>query len=142
MNTDIRAFALDLAERAGFTFVQAFIASFGVAQASSAAEMKHAALAAAVAGGAAVLALVKGVLAGTRTGTASLSKAAATWSVVAKDNAAGVLRRVQVAAAAAATENAALTAATDALSTPPIEPPDAPPDVPPADPGPPATPAA
>lgn len=77
MSTDIRAFALDLVERAGFTFGQAFVASFSVAQVGSSGEVKQAALAAAVAGGAAVLSLLKGVLAGIRTGTASAVKAAA-----------------------------------------------------------------
>lgn len=76
MTTDIRAFALDLAERAGWTFLQAFGAYFGVAQYNSPAELKTAVVAASVAGGAAVLSLLKGVLAGTRTGTASMSRKA------------------------------------------------------------------
>ena len=67
-------FAKDLAERAGWTFVQAAAASAAVGQVTSLNEVKQAALSAAVAGGAAVLSLVKGVIAGTKTGTASSLK--------------------------------------------------------------------
>jgi hypothetical protein len=73
----IRAFALDLAERAGSTFVQTFATTVVGSQLTSWAEVKQVAVAGALAGGSAVLSMVKGVVAGTRTGTASLSKVAA-----------------------------------------------------------------
>jgi len=72
--TDVITYAKDLGERAGWTFVQGAASTFAVAQLSSFNELKSAAIAAGVAGGAAVLSLVKGVLAGTKTGTASTLK--------------------------------------------------------------------
>lgn len=75
--TDVIAYSKDLAERAGWTFVQAAASTFTVEQVGNFAEMKSAAVAAGVAGGAAVLSLVKGVLSGTRTGSASSLKRAA-----------------------------------------------------------------
>ncbi len=72
--SSVTNFAKDLAERAGWTFVQAAAASVAVGQVTSLNEVKQAALSAAVAGGAAVLSLVKGVIAGTKTGTASSLK--------------------------------------------------------------------
>lgn len=75
--SDVIAFAKDLAERAGWTFVQAAGASVAVGQVDNLGELKQVALSGAVAGGAAVLSLIKGVLSGTRTGTASSLKQAA-----------------------------------------------------------------
>lgn len=77
MTTDVTAYAKDLAERAGWTFCQAAASTVTAAQLTSWHETKSVAVAACVAGGAAVLSLVKGVLAGTRTGTASTVKAQA-----------------------------------------------------------------
>lgn len=72
--TDVITYAKDLAERAGWTFVQAASSTFAAAQLGNFNELKSAAIAASVAGGASVLSLVKGVLAGTRTGSASTLK--------------------------------------------------------------------
>lgn len=72
--SSVTNFAKDLVERAGWTFVQAAGASVAVGQVTSLNEVKQAALSAAVAGGAAVLSLIKGVIAGTKTGTASSLK--------------------------------------------------------------------
>lgn len=72
--SDVKRYATDLAERAGWTFLQAAAPVFGAAQLSSWGEVEAAAVAAGVAGGAAVLSLAKGVLAGVRTGTASSSR--------------------------------------------------------------------
>lgn len=77
MTTDIRAFAIDLGERAAATFGQSFISVMVGAQLTSWSEVKQVASAAALAGGAAVLALLKGVIGGVRTGTASVSKTVA-----------------------------------------------------------------
>lgn len=71
--TGVRTYALDLAERAGWTFVQTAAASLAGAQVTNFSELKQVAIAAGIAGGAAVLSLLKGVLAGVRTGTASTS---------------------------------------------------------------------
>lgn len=72
--TDIKTFALDLAERAAWTFVQAFAgAVVGLSQVTSLDDVKSAALAGLGAGVAAVASLVKGVIAGLRTGSASSS---------------------------------------------------------------------
>lgn len=80
---DVKAFALDLAERAGMTFAQAFLGTFLAAQAGSTvnldlSEVKSLAAAGSIAGLSAVFSLLKGVLGGLRTGTASVSKVAAT----------------------------------------------------------------
>jgi hypothetical protein len=72
--TNVRAFAVDLTERVLSTFLQAFIASFGVGEFRDVGEAKAAAIAAAVAGGAAVLSLLKGVVAGAATGTPAATK--------------------------------------------------------------------
>lgn len=72
--SDVIAFAKDLAERAGWTFVQAAGASIAVGQVANMGELKQVALSGAAAGGAAVLSLIKGVIAGTKTGTASSLK--------------------------------------------------------------------
>lgn len=75
--SDVKKFALDLAERAGWTFVQAAGPILVGAQLTNWAEAKTALVAAGLAGAAAVLALVKGVAAGVRTGTASTSRVVA-----------------------------------------------------------------
>lgn len=72
--SDVVDFARDLAERAGWTFVQSAAPSFAAVQLTSWNELKAAAVAGSVAGAAAVLSLLKGVLAGTRTGSASTLK--------------------------------------------------------------------
>lgn len=80
--TDVVTYAKDLAERAGWTFAQAAASTVTAAQLTSWHETKSVAVAACVAGGAAVLSLVKGVLAGTRTGSASTVKRQALTEVV------------------------------------------------------------
>ena len=79
---DVVTYAKDLAERAGWTFAQAAGSTIVAAQLTSWHEVKSVAVAAAVAGGASVLSLVKGVLAGTRTGSASTVKAQAVSELV------------------------------------------------------------
>lgn len=69
----IETYALDLGERALSTFWQAAAPVFAGAQLTNWSELKAAAAASAVAGGAAVLSLIKGVMAGARTGTGSTS---------------------------------------------------------------------
>ena len=65
----VLGFARDLAERAVWTFVQAFLGVFAVSNVSSVAELHALALAAVGAGIAAVASLVKGVAAGAVTGS-------------------------------------------------------------------------
>lgn len=75
--SDVTTFAKDLAERAAWTFVQAFAGVFAAsASLASLGDVKAVSLAGLGAGVAAVASLVKGVGAGTVTGTASSLKAA------------------------------------------------------------------
>lgn len=76
-----KAFALDLAERALWTFVQTFVAVASATSIASGADLKTAVISAASAGGAAVLSLLKGALAGLKTGTASTSGTVAETAV-------------------------------------------------------------
>lgn len=75
--TDVKTFARDLAERAGWTFLQSFVGVFAAASSfTSIGDVKVAAMAGLGAGVASVASLVKGVSAGTVTGTASSLKTA------------------------------------------------------------------